>query len=306
MFHRLVRFVWLCAALTAISAHAQTQTTWFVNNLTNIGGYVVGKYGAPTVVSTPYGNAVHFNGVNDGLVVSNNPLAGFSTNLTVELIFKHDQLTVPTAWQPRIVHVQTPSPPDHRFTLETRVLTNGSQTAYYLDTFLRYSNNASYFLTLTNANQHPLDEWAHMAVTYDGTNFRNFVNARLENSGLMSGLVFTTGGFTSIGMRGNLINYFQGSVLAVRFTPRVLATNEFLCVPRTRVDTFTVTNQISVADFALTSGLPIGFTLQEAAAPAGPWTNQTAATLTTNTPGISYRFITAATNNTRFYRVHWP
>ena len=294
----------LCYAMLS-PALAQTQTTWFINNTTNIGGYVVGKYGSPTIVTTPYGNAVHFNGVNDGLVVSNNPLNG-CTNLTAELIFKHDQLTVPAAWQPRIVHVQATTI-DHRLTLETRVATNNSLQHFVLDTFLRFSATAGYNLTLTNANSlNLIDDWAHMAVTYDGTNFRNYVNARLENSGILTGLVFTNGGFTSIGMRGNLINYFQGSVLAVRFTPRVLATNEFLCVPRTRVNTFVVTNQVSVADFALTSGLPIGFTLQEAAAPAGPWTNQPAATLTTNTPGVSYRFTTAATNNARFYRVHWP
>ncbi|MFM2081761.1 MAG: hypothetical protein RL380_452, partial [Verrucomicrobiota bacterium] len=254
-------------ALTALSFSVRAQTTWLVNNTTNIGGYGVGKYGAPTVVSTPYGNAVHFNGVNDGLVVSNNPLGGMS-NLTVELIFKHDQLTVPLAWQPRIVHVQSPSPPDHRLTLETRVVTNSSVQGFLLDTFLRFSGTAGYSFTLTNGNfPHTIADWAHMAVTYDGTNFRNYVNAQLENSNPLNGLTFTNGGYTSIGMRGTFQNYFQGAVLALRFTPRVLATNEVLCVPRTRVTDFSLTNQVGVADFALTSGLPLGFTLQAAASP---------------------------------------
>ncbi|MFM2082122.1 MAG: hypothetical protein RL380_813, partial [Verrucomicrobiota bacterium] len=50
----------------------------------------------------------------------------------------------------------------------------------------------------------------------------------------------------------------------------------------------------------------IGFSLQEAALPGGPWTNQAAAALTTNSPGVSYRFTAPATNNARFYRIHWP
>jgi hypothetical protein len=304
MFPCSVRVILICAALV-LPCSARAQTTWLVNNTTNIGGYGVLKYGNPTVIVTPYGNAVLFNGVNQGLTVSNNPIAGW-TNFTVEMIFRPDLTNVATAGAPRIFHIAAPNAnqvaPDHRLTLEGRI----SNTVWYADTFLRYASaQASNNTLIDTSKTHPLGDWQQLAVTYDGTFFKQYVNTTFElSTNIASGGL--TNGVASIGMRANTNNFFQGAVLALRFTPRVLATNEFLCVPRTRVDTFAVTNQTSVADFALTSGLPLGFTLQEAALPGGPWTNQTAATLTTNTPGVSYRFTTPATNNTRFYRVHWP
>jgi hypothetical protein len=300
---RFHAYLWL---LLCLAGTTSAQTTWLVNNLTNIGGNIVTKFNNPQVISTPYGNAVQFNGINDGLVVSNNPLTGM-TNLTVEMIFRHDTLTVASAWQPRIVHIQSPTVSDHRITLETRVSTNVTPHTFLLDSFLKYGGTAGYSLTLSNAGfPHPVGVWSHMAATFDGTNFCNYVNARLELSGTMNGRVFTNGGATWIGQRNNNTNYFQGAVLALRFTPRVLATNEFMCVPRTRISTVEYSNQNIAADFALTNGLPIGFTLQEAAQPGGPWSNSPGAVLTTNTPDASFRFTASATNDARFYRVHWP
>jgi len=40
--------------------------------------------------------------------------------------------------------------------------------------------------------------------------------------------VFTNTGATWIGQRANNVAYFEGAVLAVRFTPRVLGTHEFM------------------------------------------------------------------------------
>jgi hypothetical protein len=209
---------------------AAAQTTWLVNNTTNISGHAVKMLGQPRVVATAHGDAVQFNGVSDGLVVSNNPLAGL-TNFTVELIFKQDPLTVAKAREPRIVHVQSGTPPDHRLTLEARVNTNTSPHNYHLDTFLRFGDG-DYRRTLLNENHpHPVGEWAHLAVTYDGTTFCNYFNGQMELSKAMKGMFFTNTGATWIGQRANNTGYFEGAVLALRITPRVLGTNEFWCDP---------------------------------------------------------------------------
>ena len=50
---------------------AGTQTTWLINNTTNIRGPPATKLGNTQVISAPYNNAVQFNGINDGLIVSN-------------------------------------------------------------------------------------------------------------------------------------------------------------------------------------------------------------------------------------------
>jgi hypothetical protein len=213
-----------------LGAQAEAQTLWRVNNITNIGGHPVTVRGNPRVVRTPYGDGVRFNGVNDGLMVPNNPLAGMS-NFTAELIFKHDPLTVPTANAPRIVHIQTPgnSAAQHRFTFETRVVTNTTPHTFHLDSFLRFGDATDSRKTLFNDKfLHPVGEWSHMAVTYDGTNFCNYLDGQLELCDQVKGMIFATNGVTWIGQRANHVNYFEGEVRVLRFTPRVVATTEFL------------------------------------------------------------------------------
>lgn len=217
---------------TNAGAEAGSPTLWLVNNTTNIGGHPVTVRGTPQVVATAEGGAVRFNGIDEGLMVSANPLAGLS-HFTVEMIFKHAPLTAPKANAPRIVHIETPGGASvaHRFTLETRVAADTTPHTYFLDSFLRFGDAADFRLTLFNDKfRHPVGEWSHMAVTYDGTNFCNFVNGRLENCGPMKGQVFAAGGVTWIGQRANNVGYFEGEVRALRFTPRVLGTNEFLRV----------------------------------------------------------------------------
>ena len=294
------KFVW--AVLFAFILPAwplPAQTTWSINNTTNIGGLNTLNHGSPQVIATPYGNAVLFNGINQGIVVPTNPIAG-ATNFTVEMIFRPDASTVSSSTQPRIFHIQSPNPPDHRLTLEARV---GSAT-WYADTFLRTSATAN--LTLADSSKtHPVAVWHQLAVTYDGAQFRQYVNGTLELSGALM-VTPLTNGLCSIGMRANTNNFFQGAVLALRFTPRVLSTNEFMCIPKTLLSALRLSNGQAQLDFTLTAGLPIGFTLQQADAPGGTWSVNSNAVLATNSEGVSYRFTAPAGNSNRFFRLRWP
>lgn len=224
----IIQIALLVLVLFALPAAA--QTTWRIDNTNNIGGHGVKVLGNPCVISMPQGKAIEFNGSSDGLIVSNNFLAGL-TNFTVELIFKPYPLTVANAREPRIVHVQSGNPPDHRLTLEARVNTNTTPHNFHLDTFIRFGGG-DYRRTLLNEKYpHPVGEWAHLAVTYDGATFCNYFNGQLESSKPMSGMVFTSTGATWVGQRANNTGYFEGAVFALRFTPRVLQTNEFWCDP---------------------------------------------------------------------------
>lgn len=289
-----------CLLVLFLARPVPAQTvTWLVNNTTNIGGLVATNNGTPTVIPTPYGNSILFNGVNDGLTLGTNPIAG-ATNFTVEMIFRPDPITHADAWQPRIFHIQSPNPPDHRLTLEARVTNN----TWYADVFLRTSTTAN--LTLVDTSKvHSLGEWHHLAATFDGTTFRSYVDGVLELSGTVAATQMVNG-VSSIGMRANKVNFFEGAVLALRFAPRVLSTNEFMCVPITRLNPPSVTNGQANLDFDLVSGLPLQFILQEAASPAGGWSNNMGAVLTTNLPGISYRYIVPASGDAKFYRLRWP
>ena len=301
MFPRLLWAALIPFALLALPLAA--QTTWLVNNTTNIGGLPVARYGNPQITPTPFGDAVLFNGVNQGIIIPTNPIAGW-TNFTVELIFRPDPTNVATAGAPRIFHIAAPdalqNPPDHRLTLEGRIV----NTQWYADTFLRFS--AANNVTLADSQKtHPVGQWQQLAVTYDGALFKQYVNATFELSGNVPAGAMTNG-ICSLGMRANTNNFFQGAVLALRFTPRVLATNEFMCIPKTVLSAPQLTNGQARLDFTLTAGLPLGFTLQQAATPGGTWTVNSNAVLATNAEGVSYRFTAPAGNSNQFFRVRWP
>src|SRR5262245_63120981 len=101
----------MCNWLFAVDVSA--QVTWNIDNTTNIGGNAVTTVvGSPTVVSTPFGNGLKFDG-NDGIVVDTDPVAG-AANFTVEMLFRPDPIVLMSSNQPRVLHLQTfPNPPDH-------------------------------------------------------------------------------------------------------------------------------------------------------------------------------------------------
>src|SRR5262245_44482890 len=219
----------LAAALVLFAAvHANAQVTWNIDNTTNIGGNAVTTVvGSPTVVSTPFGNGLKFDG-NDGIVVDTDPVAG-AANFTVEMLFRPDPIVLMSSNQPRVLHLQTfPNPPDHRATLETRV--TGSN--WYIDTFLQAPNaanpstNAS--LTLQAMTKlHPFGQWYNYAMTYDGTTLKSYFNGQLDASGPLA-VQAMAAGRTSLGMRMNQVNFFEGLIAKVRFTTSVVSPANFM------------------------------------------------------------------------------
>ena len=81
---------------------------------------------------------------------------------------------------------------------------------------------------------------------------------------------------------------------------------EFLCIPQTLLNAPQLSNSQAQLDFALTAGLPIGFTLQQADVPNSSWVVNSNAVLSTNMEGKFYRFTAPAQNSKKFYRLRWP
>ncbi len=76
---------------------ARAQVTWDIDNTTNIGGHAVTTVvGSPTVVSTPFGNGLQF----DGIIVNANPIAG-AASFTIEMLFRPDPIVNSSSNQPR-------------------------------------------------------------------------------------------------------------------------------------------------------------------------------------------------------------
>lgn len=67
-----------------------------------------------------------------------------------------------------------------------------------------------------------------------------------------------------------------------------------------------LTNSQVWVNFTLQSGSAATFKLLQADQPQGPWTTNLSATLTTNTPGVSYRYTATPAGNAKFYRVKTP
>ena len=192
------------------------SVTWDINNLEKIGGHQTTVIGNPTLIKVPGGKAVLFDGVNDGLLVNSNPLAGAQT-FTLEAVFRPD---AGGNHEQRWFHIQEETG-DDRVLLETRV--DGDQ--WFTDTFIKSGEN-SRALYAENF-KHPIGEWYHVALVYDGSIMRHYVNGKEELSGPLS-IPPLGKAQTSIGMRMNRVHWFKGAVRKARFTPKALAPEEFM------------------------------------------------------------------------------
>jgi hypothetical protein len=222
-------------ALLGWAAAAHAQVTWNIDNTTNIGGNAVTSVvGAPTVVSTPFGNGLKFDG-NDGVIVSTNPVAGAAT-FTVEMLFRPDPVSGPVTTannQPRVLFLQSvPNPPDHRAALEARIEPDNQH--WHIDTFLlsqtagQSNPGTTSALTLEEKTKlHPLGQWYNYTMTYDGANLKSYLNGQLESSGPLA-VQAMAGGRTSIGMRYTVERFFNGVVAKVRFTPSLVDPADFM------------------------------------------------------------------------------
>jgi hypothetical protein len=188
---------------------------WILDSLTTVGPHRPTVLGNPREIETPRGRAIAFDGIDDALVLGANPLAG-ARAFTIEAIFRPD-----TGGQPeqRFLHVQEIE--DRRILLETR-LTDAN--AWFLDTFIK--SGASERTLQSRARTHPLGEWYHAALVYEGGRMRHFVNGVEEMTGAVD-YAPTTGGQVSIGCRLNRVYWFRGAIRGVRFCDRALESREF-------------------------------------------------------------------------------
>jgi lysophospholipase L1-like esterase len=204
------------ASLNAHNRATAAPVTWKISRLDKIGGQRAVEIGNPSVIHTAAGKAVLFDGVDDGLIVNSNPIAGAAA-FTVEAVFRPDS---GGATEQRWFHVQQETN-DNRVLLEIRL--TGDQ--WFLDTFIKSDENK---LTLYAENfKHKAGEWYHVALVYDGTTMRHFVDGKEELSGPLTILPLGDGK-TSIGVRINRVFWFKGAVREARFTPRALSPKEFM------------------------------------------------------------------------------
>ncbi len=175
-------------------------------------------FGAPKVINTPQGKAIQFNGVDDALFLEVHPLAG-AEKFTWEVIFRPDS-DGPAAQ--RFFHMRE-NGSQNRYLFETRII----DKQWALDSFAATAAGSRALMDLKLL--HPADRWHHVAAVYDGKEYRNYVNGKLQVAAVVT-LSPQGSGRTSAGVRINKVDYFKGAIRLSRMTRRSLTPGEFLAI----------------------------------------------------------------------------
>jgi hypothetical protein len=227
------------------SAMAQEQTVWKFDNLTRIAGMTPKVEGDPTLVDSPVGKAVQFNGTDTAMVFPSRPLVGAKT-FTEEVILHPDTGAAAKSEQ-RVLHI---SETDPKTGLDAALLPSGhgdpiprimcevheTNGQWFLHVyFTAYGQGKAAYRLNSTTKLHPYGAWYAVAMTYDGKIFRSYVNGVLE---AQEPAVFVPQGpgRVAVGTRMDHASYlagsnFKGAIAEARFTARALAPGELLKVP---------------------------------------------------------------------------
>jgi hypothetical protein len=221
----LMFFILTTGSLSRLcSAQEPDFQKWELKSLKKIGGHKVQVFGNPEVVKTDIGKAIRFDGIDDRILVDNNPI-GTAKEFTIEVIFKADP-AYEISNQPRFVHFQDPGDNlEKRVMVELRLTTDNK---WYLDGYMQTDagNKTLVNRTLT----HPLGSWDHVALTFKGNTFTTYVNGVKEISGEVpwKDMLINERGKVSMGGRMNEINYFAGLIKTLKVTHKALSPEQFL------------------------------------------------------------------------------
>lgn len=173
------------------------------------------------LVDSPFdGKAVEFDGVDDRLVVSQNPIVG-AEEFTIEAIIYPNDVH-PKNKEPRFFHIESSSNKDRRITMELRL---NSKSQWYLDTYIKSDNDR--FTLVDKSLVHPTNEWFHTAITYKDKTFTAYVNGIEELSAKVEYQPIPADAKSSIGARMNEVHWFNGSIYSVTSTPKALDPSAF-------------------------------------------------------------------------------
>lgn len=218
MSFKLFRIISFSLSFIFVSLNVSSQVVvWKLDSLKKIGGHRVEALGEPKVIKTDKGKAIYFDGVDDGILIDNNPLAGAGT-FTVEAIFRPDPDGLA---EQRWLHVEDTENIESRVLLETRL--RGDE--WFVDTFIRSGENR--MPLLAENFKHPLGQWFHVALVFDGKEMRHYVNGKFEMSGPLTIKPFGKGK-SSIGVRQNKVYWFKGAVRKVKFSHQALSPDKFM------------------------------------------------------------------------------
>jgi hypothetical protein len=210
------------AASPALAKSKPKPTVWTFDRLSNIGGAPTHVDGEPTLIDSPYGKAIQFDGVDDRLLIDQHPLAG-AGQFSFEALFRPDGGAFAQRW----FHLNedgpagAEQPPATRFLFEIRTKDDN----WWLDAFV---TGPGYKYTLIFPEKvFPVGHWYAVAQTYDGKMYRSYVNGQLQGE---AEIAFTPQGpgKASVGSRMNKVDFFKGAIREARFSRYARQPSEML------------------------------------------------------------------------------
>jgi len=199
---------------------------WELNSLEKIGGHSLQVFGNPQIVKTDLGKAMKFDGIDDMLLVDHNPLA-MVTEFTVEVIFKPASAYY-VSNAPRFIHFQDPADTaNKRVLMELRL---NEKNEWWFDGFML--NDLDELTLARKSLTHPVEEWAHAAITYKNKTFRTYINGIEELNGEIgfNQKLMNSTGKTSIGARMDMRNYYCGLIKMLKVTQKAIDPQQFIPV----------------------------------------------------------------------------
>ncbi len=193
------------------------KTEWLVASLLREISKDIQIGGNPQLVNSPYGEAVHFNGVSDALFLEEMPLKSLE-EFTIEMIFYPD---TNSPFEQRIVHIGEVS--EDRMLLEIRAVDSN----WYLDGFV--ASNINNKPLIDEQLTHQLGQWYHVAFVVGPESLTTFVNGKQELSEPFS-FVPIESGRSSIGVRQNENSWFKGIIYKIQITPKQLKPDDFMTI----------------------------------------------------------------------------
>ncbi|MGK9476338.1 LamG-like jellyroll fold domain-containing protein [Melioribacter sp. OK-6-Me] len=199
----------LCILITTVS-QAQDTLVWILNNPDTVGNFKTSFLtGRPSIINTEYGDALYFDGIDDGILINNYPLCD-SENFTIEVFFRPDSSSNIANYEQRFLHIKNKDD-FKRILMELRLKKN----KWTLDTFIK--NGDSKCTLIDTSIWHETGKWYKVALTYRNGIMRHFVDGHEEMSGKVNFEPIDKDGTISIGVRQNKKSWFKGTLREIKF-----------------------------------------------------------------------------------------
>jgi len=204
----------ICAQKSLLNKPDSTPTEWLISDLLQKKTEEIKILGNPSITVSKYGEALAFNGKNEGVFVNKMPLAGLE-QFTVEAIFRPDS---GGNFEQRFFHCGEIQ--GSRVMMELRSTPKG----WYFDAFLNANESKK---TLADSTLlHPSNRWYHVAFVVDKGKLTTYINGKKELQEQIPMTPFYSGK-TSIGVRQNELSWFKGAIYMIKITPKALLPNQF-------------------------------------------------------------------------------